>query len=82
MKENAPARRPLILVSNRLPVSLERRENGYALEESAGGLATALSSMREEALLWIGWPGMAVPKADEPIVTERLADHRLAPIFL
>lgn len=82
MKENAPARRPLILVSNRLPVSLERRENGYALEESAGGLATALSSMREEALLWIGWPGMAVPKADEPIVTERLAEHRLAPIFL
>lgn len=82
MKENAPTRRPLILVSNRLPVSLERDGKEYTLEESSGGLATALSSMREEALLWIGWPGEPVPKSAEPAITERLAELRLSPIFL
>jgi trehalose-6-phosphate synthase len=57
--EGAPAR--LLLVSNRLPVTL-RHEAGadVAVTRSAGGLATALARPHAERdSLWIGWPGEA-----------------------
>jgi trehalose 6-phosphate synthase/phosphatase len=48
----------LLVVSNRLPVTLRRRGDGWQSENSAGGLATAMKPiLRRTAGIWVGWPG-------------------------
>jgi trehalose 6-phosphate synthase/phosphatase len=49
----------LVIVSNRLPVTVKCSDNGaVSLEPSAGGLATGLRHAHENRPgLWIGWPG-------------------------
>jgi trehalose 6-phosphate synthase/phosphatase len=48
----------VILASNRLPVTVQLRDQQLSLEQSGGGLATGLKGLRERSL-WIGWPGEA-----------------------
>jgi alpha,alpha-trehalose-phosphate synthase [UDP-forming] len=49
----------LIIVSNRLPVSLKKEGGRWHVQPSAGGLVTALAPvLRNRGGLWIGWPGM------------------------
>jgi trehalose 6-phosphate synthase/phosphatase len=49
----------LIIVSNRLPISVSKDEEGLQYTESIGGLTTGLSSFFESGdSLWIGWPGI------------------------
>ncbi|MFC1972631.1 trehalose-6-phosphate synthase [Chloroflexota bacterium] len=49
----------LVIVSNRLPISLIRTGTGqWQVEPSPGGLVTALAPLlSERGGLWIGWPG-------------------------
>jgi len=48
----------LITVSNRLPVTVSATTDGFALEQSAGGLATGMRGPHEQLDgIWIGWPG-------------------------
>src|SRR5512143_102109 len=49
----------LIVVSNRLPVVLKRREDGsWESRPGAGGLVTALRPvLRDREGMWIGWLG-------------------------
>jgi trehalose 6-phosphate synthase/phosphatase len=48
----------VLLVSNRLPVTLVRAESGLVAQRSSGGLATALASVHEHGgSMWFGWPG-------------------------
>ncbi|HET8644870.1 MAG TPA: trehalose-6-phosphate synthase, partial [Vicinamibacteria bacterium] len=55
-----PPRR-LIVVSNRLPLTLRKSDAGWRTDRSSGGLATALWPMlRGTDGLWIGWPGDSV----------------------
>jgi trehalose 6-phosphate synthase/phosphatase len=52
------AKRRLLVVSNRLPLTLRRIDQGFRAEPSSGGLATALEPvLRTTQGLWIGWPG-------------------------
>ncbi len=57
----------LIIVSNRLPVSLEKDDGGnWKAKPSSGGLVTALAPLlKDRGGLWIGWPGNSdVPEAE------------------
>ncbi len=60
--------RALFIVSNRLPFSLKRGEDGSLhAEASAGGLVTALLPLMTQSCarsLWIGWPGLMIEDAD------------------
>ncbi|KAF4521294.1 hypothetical protein B566_EDAN002298 [Ephemera danica] len=60
----------LIVVSNRLPFVLKRNEKTGKLERSAsaGGLVTAVAPVviRSKGV-WVGWPGMHLNSATEPI---------------
>jgi trehalose 6-phosphate synthase/phosphatase len=48
----------LIVISNRLPASLRAASNGWRVEKSSGGLATAMNPiLRRRGGVWIGWPG-------------------------
>jgi trehalose-6-phosphate synthase len=50
----------LILVSNRLPVSVVKGRRGLRFERSVGGLATGLGHLSKSYdSIWIGWPGIA-----------------------
>jgi trehalose 6-phosphate synthase/phosphatase len=50
----------LIVVSNRLPLTLRKTEGGWATERSAGGLSSAMNPLlRKSCGDWIGWAGGA-----------------------
>jgi len=51
----------ILLVSNRLPVTLERRKGAIEYNYSVGGLATGLKAIyKSYKSLWIGWNGIPV----------------------
>lgn len=55
-KDNEIAR--LIVISNRLPFSIDNQEGILTLKPGSGGLATALAPvLRDRGGIWIGWPG-------------------------
>lgn len=74
----------LIIVSNRLPVKLEKINNTFKSSVSAGGLATGLKSYhRKNNSVWIGWPGLNVENKDEEqAITQILDKEHCSPVFL
>ncbi len=75
----------MIIVSNRLPVTVTKREGVLHFHSSAGGLATGLGSFyREEDGIWLGWPGISAESArgrEEEIIS-RLEELKCRPVFL
>jgi len=73
-----------IIISNRLPVKVERTKTGLKLTQSEGGLATGLGSVyNSENNIWIGWPGIEITDKEEQIyITEKLREKNLIPLFL
>ena len=50
----------VVFVSNRLPLVLERTDNGWTTHPGSGGLVTALVPiLKRWGGAWIGWPGIA-----------------------
>lgn len=48
----------LVVVSNRLPISLKRTRQGYDVTSGKGGLVTALAPvLRDRGGDWVGWSG-------------------------
>lgn len=75
----------LVVVSNRLPVMLEKDGDQWLARPGAGGLVTALAPVlqRQEGL-WIGWPG-APPEApiDELLASaSEQAGYKMIPVGL
>ena len=65
----------LIAVSNRLPLTVRRgRQGGWKVEESSGGLASAMRPiLKDREGLWIGWPGEG-PRTPDPERDALMAD--------
>jgi trehalose 6-phosphate synthase/phosphatase len=83
-KKKASARR-IIVVSNRLPVTISRRKDGLKIQQSPGGLATCLRSIREEGkAVFIGWPGYWPSNAKEKQYIENTLKrrHQCYPVFI
>lgn len=76
----------ILIVSNRLPVTVTRGEDGgVVVTRSAGGLATGLSGTHGEAdSVWIGYPGelRRLRKAELRELNARFAEQRLVPVTL
>lgn len=73
-----------IIISNRLPVRIEKQDGELKFIPSEGGLATGLGSIyKKNNNIWIGWPGY-IPKSEEEkqIITEKLKELNLIPVFL
>ncbi|WP_127844293.1 bifunctional alpha,alpha-trehalose-phosphate synthase (UDP-forming)/trehalose-phosphatase [Psychroflexus aestuariivivens] len=48
-----------IIVSNRLPLQIERNDNEIKVKPSVGGLATGMKSVHKDSNgIWIGWSGL------------------------
>ncbi len=75
----------LLIVSNRLPVSIERKGNQLRVKPSVGGLATGLKSLRKSYnSLWVGWPGITSREDGEQRKIEKKLkkEFNCYPIFL
>lgn len=76
----------LIIVSNRLPVSVKKEHGKLEIYPSSGGLATGLSSYTKRAgTKWIGWPGLPsddLTEKDKAEIRQRLKHYRCYPLFL
>ncbi len=88
MTQLAPARK-LILVSNRLPLSLTEDEGQLGFAPSPGGLASGLRTYLRSAgpavaeYVWVGWPGRPVPPEQQAEVARRCREEFSArPVFL
>ncbi len=75
----------LILVSNRLPATVELGPHGSMLKPSSGGLVTALRPVLEARKgYWIGWPGEECDEEIDRLIADRRSDStcHLIPVFL
>jgi alpha,alpha-trehalose-phosphate synthase [UDP-forming] len=60
----SPMPHRLLVVSNRLPIVLERKNDGWALKPGSGGLVSALAPvLSHRGGLWVGWPGMSLERS-------------------
>lgn len=75
----------LLLVSNRLPITIKRSEDGsYSFSMSSGGLVTGLSGLAKSTTFqWYGWPGLEVPEAEAAPLIKQLSDeYGAVPVFI
>jgi len=79
----------LIIVSNRLPLTVTKEGGVLRFSPSAGGLATGLSSFVEKhnisKSLWIGWPGIhreRLNNEEKAKIKKKLSEHSSYPVFL
>lgn len=75
-----------VIVSNRLPVSVRRDDNGRLIyDASSGGLATAMSSLEADNKIWVGWPGIdaeTLSTDERTEITDELHKQGCVPVFL
>lgn len=76
----------LIIVSNRLPISVSKENGELRFSESSGGLATAMKSLEgDQEKLWIGWPGINaddLTPSDKRTINKHLSERGFAPVYL
>lgn len=76
----------VIIVSNRLPISVTKEKGKLVFSESIGGLATGLSSYANDPNnSWIGWPGIAsdeLSEAEKQDIAAELTKRNCYPVFL
>ena len=75
----------LVIVSNRLPVSVAKKDGNIKITPSVGGLATGLSSFhRGSDGLWVGWPGINPGNSEEKQAIEETLqnDFNCLPVYL
>ncbi|TVR00534.1 MAG: bifunctional alpha,alpha-trehalose-phosphate synthase (UDP-forming)/trehalose-phosphatase [Desulfovibrionales bacterium] len=80
----------LVIVSNRLPISLVEQDGKIIAKESVGGLATGLNSYLDTLdrnspfsgdPLWVGWPGMYLDDPSRFDFTSRImGKFRICPV--
>ncbi len=77
----------LIIVSNRLPVTVSKKKSKFSMQPSVGGLVTGVSSLDMSGeQVWIGWPGITLSgystKSDSQELKDKLSEYNYRPVFL
>jgi trehalose 6-phosphate synthase len=75
----------LLLVSNRLPITIKRSDEGkYEMSMSSGGLVSGLSGLSKTTTFqWYGWPGLEVPQDEvETLEGQLREEYNAVPIML
>ena len=75
--------RRLVVVSNRLPVTIEANGSGYHVQSSSGGLVSALRPVLHDDNCWIGWTGGEfAPEIEYVLQNHSPHPYSLVPVFL
>src|SRR2546426_5496462 len=73
----------LILVSNRLPVTVRRVGNRLEVQPNPGGVAAGLASGHQELRgRWFGWPGSIAPGESRQVAARPEKEFDCHPVFL
>jgi len=75
----------LIVVSNRLPISIKRfPTKSWDVKLSSGGLVASLEGLKQKMkFIWIGWPGVEVEEKERPTVNRICLDqHSAVPVYM
>lgn len=75
----------LLIVSNRLPIFVEKRAGELHFEPSITGLVTGLKPLhKRHSSIWIGWPGIEQEEieGEEKEFEKRLSSKGYHPVFL
>jgi len=77
----------IIIISNRLPVTVKKSGKRLEYIDSIGGLSTGLKKYHEEAdSVWVGWPGIAdedLTSREKRSIEKTLKDkYNCLPVFL
>jgi trehalose 6-phosphate synthase/phosphatase len=73
----------LVLVANRLPVSVDLSEGNVNIQPSSGGLATGMRGLaKAEQTSWVGWPGGMPSDAQRAELDDKLAQHSATAVYL
>lgn len=76
----------LVIVSNRLPLQIERKGDGFSFTRSVGGLATGLGAFHDtHETVWIGWADIGdddLDERDRAVLTSQLDERGCVPVFL
>ena len=75
----------LLLISNRLPITIKRSEDGkYETSMSSGGLVSGLSGLRKTTnFRWYGWPGLEIPEDEVGKLKDQLKqEYNAVPVML
>jgi trehalose 6-phosphate synthase/phosphatase len=77
----------LLVVSNRLPIVLEKKNGSWGLKPGSGGLVSALAPvLSHRGGVWLGWPGLPLERggAWEAVISAgyRERGYELVPVLL
>lgn len=74
----------IILIANRLPVTIHEKKGELKFTQSSGGLATGLKSLEGSyEKVWIGWPGMMSPdESQREVIDKELLDLNMHAIHV
>ncbi|VBB48088.1 conserved hypothetical protein [uncultured Paludibacter sp.] len=74
----------IIIIANRLPVKMQKKNEKFVVNRSEGGLATGLGSLETKAeKVWIGWPGVYTDdEKEKKVITQKLSKLKYYPVFL
>jgi trehalose 6-phosphate synthase/phosphatase len=77
----------MIVVSNRLPITITKDLDSFTYTQSIGGLATGLFSYTQQKnITWVGWPGIEkdnlTVKQQSLIKETLLKEYQYTPVFL
>lgn len=84
-QESSKTEGRLLLISNRLPITIKRSDDGkYETSMSSGGLVSGLSGLRKTTTFqWYGWPGMEIPENEIGPLKEQLKEeYNAIPVML
>lgn len=83
--EGSMSKHSFVIVSNRLPMSVTKKNGKLTYSKASGGLATAMSSLDQDDMVWVGWCGLPsddlTPK-DKQAIRDEFAKHSSVPVFL
>ena len=75
----------VLIVANRLPITVRANEAGVEVQKSSGGLATGLLRVHEQSGgLWVGWSGASdqLTEKQQAELDQQLAAMRLVAVPL
>jgi len=84
-KDSSKPESRLLLISNRLPITIKRSDEGkYDMSMSSGGLVSGLSGLSKSTKFqWYGWPGLEVPDDEIGKLKTQLKDeYDAVPVML